>query len=522
MVLILVGFLAVLALGIGLYAVSLPQGGRAWWALAGSIVALVIAGLLTGGSLTGTICLDLAELAGVALVWSQATREAAAAARAYLYSILPAIACTLIAFALIESGANRPGPAVESLVVCLVIVGFALKLGLIPFYFWLPAVAAAAAPMTTALIVSVVDIATFAELAAMRQASPWIFTEHATVWMVIALLSMFGGALLALAQTELKRMLAFSTIADLGFLLLGLVAGGPAGLSGAWIGALSHALSKVILFGAVGLAEARIGRTVTLDTSGLGARLPLASAAFIVGALSFIGVPPGFGFVGYWRIYSAATQLGGLALDRRPARRRGARPVVLRACHSSHLAWTAAACGCRCFPLAGARRTDRPRGRCRPAGMLSERFDRGCRAKSAGHGAIERHRGMNPFAKLLAISRRKSPWIYTVNSGSCNGCDIEIGPCVSPRYDGEQIGILRQGSPKHADILLVTGTITRRSRQAPVGHLCANAKPEGRGRDRLLPGERQCFYWQSHDRWPVGQVRSRSMSGYPAVRHGRS
>ena len=73
---------------------------------------------------------------------------------------------------------------------------------------------------------------------------------------------------------------------------------------------------------------------------------------------------------------------------------------------------------------------------------------------------------MNPFAKLLAISRRKSPWIYTVNSGSCNGCDIEIGPCISPRYDGEQIGMLRQGSPKHADILVVTGTMTRRSHRA--------------------------------------------------------
>lgn len=73
---------------------------------------------------------------------------------------------------------------------------------------------------------------------------------------------------------------------------------------------------------------------------------------------------------------------------------------------------------------------------------------------------------MNLFAGLLALSRRKSPWIYVVNSGSCNGCDIEIGPCISPRYDGEQIGMLRQGSPKHADILLVTGTLTKRSHQA--------------------------------------------------------
>ena len=183
--------------------------------------------------------------------------------------------------------------------VCLLIIGYALKLGLIPFYFWLPAVASAAAPMTTALIVSVVDIASFGVLLALRETWPWIFSEYASAWMVIAL---FGGALLALAQTELKRMLAFSTIDDMGFLLLGLIVGGPAGIAGAWLGSLNHALSKVILFGAVGFAEGQIGRTVTLDTSGLAARLPLAGAAFIIGALVFIGVPPGFGFVAYWRI----------------------------------------------------------------------------------------------------------------------------------------------------------------------------------------------------------------------------
>ena len=73
---------------------------------------------------------------------------------------------------------------------------------------------------------------------------------------------------------------------------------------------------------------------------------------------------------------------------------------------------------------------------------------------------------MNPLHRLLALARRKSPWIYCVNAGSCNGCDIEIGPCISPRYDGEQIGMLRQGSPKHADILLITGTLTKRSSAA--------------------------------------------------------
>lgn len=311
--LILVAFFAVLALGIGLYTLSVPQRG-VWWTLAAVIVALVIASKLIGGARTGAVLLDLAELAAVALVWSHGTPETAAAGRKYLYSIVPAIACTIIAFALIGTGAEVPGPVVQKLVVCLLIVGFALKLGLIPFYFWLPAVASAAAPMTTALIVSIVDIATFGELASLREISPWVFGEYAPIWMVVALLSMFGGALLALAQTELKRMLAFSTIDDLGFLLLGLIAGGPAGIAGAWLGALNHSLSKVILFGAVGFAERQIGRTVTLDTSGLAARVPLAGAAFIVGALVFIGVPPGFGFAAYWRIYAAAIQFGGPAL----------------------------------------------------------------------------------------------------------------------------------------------------------------------------------------------------------------
>jgi Ni,Fe-hydrogenase III small subunit len=73
---------------------------------------------------------------------------------------------------------------------------------------------------------------------------------------------------------------------------------------------------------------------------------------------------------------------------------------------------------------------------------------------------------MNLLEGLLSISRRKSPWVYCLNAGSCNGCDIEIAACIGPRYDPEQVGVLRQGSPKHADILLVTGPLTLRTQDA--------------------------------------------------------
>ena len=313
MELILPGCFAALALAIGLYSISVRQGAAAWWMLAGGIALAVVAAALLGHSWKATILLDAAELAAVALVRLRGTPAAARAARLYLYSILPAIACTLVGLAIVGTGAAAPSPGLQKLAVCLLVVGFALKLGLIPFYFWLPEVAASAAPMSAALVIALVDIATFSELAGLREVAPWIFERYAPVWTAIALLSLVGGAVLAIAQSELKRMLAFSSIDDLGLLLLGLVAGGV-GLTGAWVGALNHALSKVLLFGAVGIAEERIGRPVTLDTSGLAKAMPLASAAFVIGAFGLIGVPPGFGFAGYWRLYTAAAQYGGPSL----------------------------------------------------------------------------------------------------------------------------------------------------------------------------------------------------------------
>ncbi|HTO46086.1 MAG TPA: proton-conducting transporter membrane subunit [Burkholderiales bacterium] len=308
--LILPGCFAALALAIGLYSISVRQGAAAWWLLAGGIALAVVTASLLGHSWTSTILLDVAELAAVALVRLRGTPEAARAARLYLYSIVPAIACTLAGLAIVGTGGEAPWPILQKLAVCLLVVGFALKLGLVPFYFWLPEVAAKAAPMTAALVISLVDIATFSELAGLREIAPWIFERYAPVWTAIALISMAGGALLALAQSELKRMLAFSSVTDLGLLLLGVVAGGV-GLTGAWVGALNHALSKVLLFGAVGIAAQRIGRPVTLDTRGLAKAMPLASAAFVIGAFGLIGVPPGFGFAGYWRLYTAAAQYGG-------------------------------------------------------------------------------------------------------------------------------------------------------------------------------------------------------------------
>ena len=72
---------------------------------------------------------------------------------------------------------------------------------------------------------------------------------------------------------------------------------------------------------------------------------------------------------------------------------------------------------------------------------------------------------MSLSQRLVTWARGKSPWITLFNSGACNGCDIEVLAALTPRFDVERFGILAKGSPRHADILIVTGPVTRK--QAP-------------------------------------------------------
>lgn len=308
------GVFLLLLVAICLYAKVIPQGGRRWWVFTLIAGFLAIAGLAVGDGILRIVLLDLAAFAAVALVWSDNSAQAKAAAKTYLILMIIAIVFLAAGLYLAGEGSTAPAYPLDKLAAALLIVGFALKLALIPFYFWLPKIAEHAKPMTTALVVSIVDIAAFTELVHLRTSTPWIFTNYATFWLVLALLSMFGGALAALAQKNIKRMLAFSTIDDMGYLVLGTLVGTQYGLSGAILAALAHAFFKVILFGAVGVAEYRLGHDLTLDDSGLAAHFHVSGAAFIAGAIGMIGVPPLFGFIGRWRLYLSGVEYGGIVL----------------------------------------------------------------------------------------------------------------------------------------------------------------------------------------------------------------
>ena len=69
------------------------------------------------------------------------------------------------------------------------------------------------------------------------------------------------------------------------------------------------------------------------------------------------------------------------------------------------------------------------------------------------------------FKKLIDNSTAKSPWIYHINAGSCNGCDIELVAVLTPRYDAERFGFKLAGTPRHADIVVVSGPVTSQSKE---------------------------------------------------------
>lgn len=262
------------------------------WTVAG---ILSVFGLGIEIPLARLLFLEGSSFVALALVWRVSLRPAAS--RLYLLTVL--LSSCAIALAMSDMGSSHPG-----LVLVLLVCGFSLKLALFPLSLWLPMVAEAVPASLAGLVVAVVDVAAFGELLVLRQVSPWLFAST-KVWLTLALLSALGGAALMLAQRDVKRMLVFSSIEDMGCLLLGVVAAGQYGMSGAVLGLSVHALGKGILFGSLAAAEVN-GERVTLDSRGLASAYPWSSAGFLCGSLVMLGIPPLAGFAAKWELYETA------------------------------------------------------------------------------------------------------------------------------------------------------------------------------------------------------------------------
>jgi multicomponent Na+:H+ antiporter subunit D len=266
------------------------------WAGAGLLCVL---GLGVENNFIRLLLLEGAAFTALTLVW-QASADRTAS-RVYLLTVILSAAMTV-------GGMLGMGSVQKNLVIALLVTGFSLKLALVPLSLWLPMVAEAIPAPLIGLVVAVVDVAAFSELLILRQSSPWLF-DPMQVWLAVALLSALGGAILMLAQRDLKRMLAFSTIEDMGYILFGVTAGGQLGLGGACLGLTVHALAKALLFSSLAFVEAD-GIPLTLNARGLMTRYPWSGIGFLVGALAMLGLPPLAGFWVRWQLYEVAAQMG--------------------------------------------------------------------------------------------------------------------------------------------------------------------------------------------------------------------
>ncbi|OOG42312.1 NADH-quinone oxidoreductase subunit N [Rhodanobacter sp. C06] len=188
------------------------------------------------------------------------------------------------------------------------LVGIAFKLGAAPFHMWIPDVYQGASTPVTTFIASTSKLAAFGMAWRLLETGLGDLSQHwQPMLAVIAVLSMAIGNLVAIVQTNLKRMLAYSTISHMGYLLMGLVNAGPEGYSAAMFYAISYALMSTVAFGVI-LALARAGFECEeiADLKGLNQRSPWFAALMALAMFSLAGVPPLFGFYAKYLVLQAA------------------------------------------------------------------------------------------------------------------------------------------------------------------------------------------------------------------------
>jgi NADH-quinone oxidoreductase subunit N len=188
------------------------------------------------------------------------------------------------------------------------LVGIAFKLGAAPFHMWIPDVYQGASTPVTTFIASASKLAAFGMAYRLLEAGMGDLSQYwQPMLAAIAVLSLAIGNLVAIVQSNLKRMLAYSTISHMGYLLIGLVNAGPEGYAAAMFYAISYALMGTAAFGVI-LALARAGFECEEidDFKGLNQRSPWMAFLMMLAMFSLAGVPPLYGFFAKYLVLQAA------------------------------------------------------------------------------------------------------------------------------------------------------------------------------------------------------------------------
>lgn len=267
---------------------------------------------------------EVLTLSTYPLVTHKGNDDAKAGGRMYLgillttsvVFLLPAVIGTYFVAGTGDFTAGGIIPADESPVVIaalgvLFIYGIG-KAAVMPVHRWLPAAMVAPTPVSALLhAVAVVKAGVFSVVKIIVYVFGLdMFSGGATGWVVYAAgFTVLVASIIALSQDNLKRRLAYSTISQLSYVVLAAAMATPLAIIGAAMHITAHAFGKITLFFAAGSIYTAAHKTEISQLNGIGKRMPITMAAFGIGALSMIGVPPTAGFLGKWYILSAAMDI---------------------------------------------------------------------------------------------------------------------------------------------------------------------------------------------------------------------
>jgi len=310
-------------------AAEIASNRRAWFY---AMYLLCLAGLLgiviTGDAFNAFVFLEISSLSAYAMIGMGPNRRALFAA--YQYLIMGTIGATfyVIAVGLLytmtgtlnlvdmsERLADVSNMRPLFAALAFLTVGVSLKFALFPLHVWLPNAYAFAPSFTTAFI------AATATKAAVYLLLRYFYSVYGVgvvfgaqpvseILLFLSVAAMFVASLVAVFQDNVKRMLAYSSVAQIGYITLGLSLANQAGLTGGIVHLFNHAMIKGALFLAVGGVVYRLGFARIGQFAGLGRKMPLTMAAFVLAGLALIGTPGTAGFISKWYLALGALEKG--------------------------------------------------------------------------------------------------------------------------------------------------------------------------------------------------------------------
>ena len=297
-----------------------------------AIFLLALTGLLgivaTGDAFNIYVFLEISSLASYVLIAQGRRRRALTAS--YQYLIIGTIGASLILIGIgflyaktgtlniADLGVRVPAlgetPAVLT-AFAFITVGVLIKLALFPFHVWLPNAYTYAPSMVSAFLAAT---ATKVGAYMLLRFVFTVFGVHfafdtlplTEILLALSLIAVLAGSLVAVFQSDLKRLLAFSSVGQIGYLGVGIGLASVTGVTGALVHIFNHALMKGGLFLAAGAIAYRLGATDLAALHGLGRRMPFTMAAVVIGGLGLVGVPITSGFVSKWYLVQGAFEAG--------------------------------------------------------------------------------------------------------------------------------------------------------------------------------------------------------------------